>query len=83
MVLLTLSAESENRRAMAEITYTLELYQDAAGEWRWRIVCDANGETIAASSERYVNRCDCVANVDTVLHLTPVQDAPIRELLEA
>lgn len=34
-----------------------EVYQDDAGEWRWRIRA-ANGEIIADSAEGYVNRAD-------------------------
>ncbi len=38
-----------------------EIYQDGNGEWRWRRVAP-NGKIVAASSEGYKNRSDCVAN---------------------
>jgi uncharacterized protein YegP (UPF0339 family) len=33
----------------------IEVYQDDSGEWRWRLTAP-NGETIADSSEGYVDR---------------------------
>lgn len=33
-------------------TPRVDVYEDAAGEWRWRLVA-GNGETIADSSEGY------------------------------
>ena len=36
-------------------------YRDKADEWRWRRT-NANGEIVAASSEGYVNRAECVYN---------------------
>jgi uncharacterized protein YegP (UPF0339 family) len=38
-----------------------EVYEDNAGEWRWRRTA-ANGEIVGASSEGYVNKSDCIAN---------------------
>lgn len=38
-----------------------DLYQDRAGEWRWRLVAD-NGKIVGASTEGYKHREDCVAN---------------------
>jgi uncharacterized protein YegP (UPF0339 family) len=37
----------------------VEVYEDAAGEWRWRAKAD-NGETVADSGEGYINRGDCL-----------------------
>ncbi|UCH32467.1 MAG: DUF1508 domain-containing protein [Candidatus Bathyarchaeota archaeon] len=36
-----------------------EVYEDQAGEWRWRFRA-SNGRVIATSSEGYKNRQDCV-----------------------
>lgn len=38
-----------------------ELYEDAVGEHRWRVVA-GNGEIIGASTEGYVNEDDAVRN---------------------
>jgi len=38
-----------------------KIYKDSADEWRWNVTA-ANGKTIAASSEGYKNRIDCVSN---------------------
>lgn len=38
---------------------TFELYRDAAGEWRWRLVAE-NGEPIADSGEGYKRKSDCL-----------------------
>jgi uncharacterized protein YegP (UPF0339 family) len=37
----------------------LELYQDKAGEWRWRRVAK-NGEVVADSGEGYTRKSDAV-----------------------
>lgn len=41
------------------------VYQDAAGEWRWRLVA-ANGQVIATSGEGYTRKADAERAVDTV-----------------
>lgn len=38
-----------------------EIYQDSAGEWRWRRTA-SNGRIVGASSQGYKNRSDCVDN---------------------
>jgi uncharacterized protein YegP (UPF0339 family) len=38
-----------------------ELYVDASGEWRWRIIA-GNGEIVGASTEGYRRREDCLSN---------------------
>ncbi len=40
---------------------TWKIYKDAQGEWRWSRTA-ANGKIVAASTEGYKNRADCVAN---------------------
>jgi len=39
----------------------LSIYQDSKNEWRWSI--KINGKIIAASTEGYINRKDCVDNI--------------------
>jgi len=38
-----------------------KIYQDTAGQWRWRRIAP-NGKVVAASTEAYHNRTDCIAN---------------------
>ncbi|WP_281954647.1 YegP family protein [Pseudophaeobacter arcticus] len=40
-----------------------KIYNDAAGEWRWRYVA-ANGNIISVSSEGYHNKSDCRRGID-------------------
>ena len=44
---------------------TFELYEDAAGKYRWRLVHD-NGNIIADSGEGYVNRGDARNGIESV-----------------
>jgi len=41
------------------------VYQDKAGEWRWRLVA-GNGKTVCDSGEGYGRRADCVYAVERV-----------------
>jgi len=38
-----------------------EVYKDTAGEWRWRRTAP-NGRIVAASTQGYVNKADCISN---------------------
>lgn len=52
-----------------------EIYKDAAGEYRWRLVA-ANGRKVADSGEGYHNLADCRAGVTRVKRTnaaTPVE----------
>ena len=42
-----------------------EIYNDRAGEWRWRLRA-ANNEPIATSGEGYRNKADCLHGVNLV-----------------
>jgi uncharacterized protein YegP (UPF0339 family) len=44
------------------IKSTLKVYK-SKGNWRWNVK-DRNGKIIAASSEGYKRRKDCLANID-------------------
>lgn len=46
---------------MSNSTDRWEFYQDARKKWRWRRVA-ANGRIVAASTEGYVRRSDCIVN---------------------
>lgn len=59
--------------------YTPETYQDAAGEWRWR-VRERNGQIVAVSGEGYVNRSHAEAMVGKLFgHLEAQQQAGVPE----
>ena len=42
-----------------------QVYEDAAGEWRWRLVA-GNDRIIAASGEGYRHRQDCLHGIEMV-----------------
>ena len=42
-----------------------QVYEDAAGEWRWRLVA-GNDRIIAASGEGYRHRHDCLHGIELV-----------------
>ena len=46
------------------MTDRIEVYEDAAGEFRWRLVAE-NGEVLGDSGEGYVNRTDALHIVAT------------------
>ncbi|NBR22252.1 MAG: DUF1508 domain-containing protein [Micrococcales bacterium] len=39
--------------------FRLEFYEDTRGEYRWRLVSEANGRVVADSAEGYKNKKDC------------------------
>lgn len=43
-----------------------EIYTDTTGAWRWRLVADETGATIAGSGDGYSNYADCVNGLDEV-----------------
>ena len=44
---------------------TFQVYEDAAGEWRWRLVA-GNDRVIADSGEGYSDRRDCLHAIELV-----------------
>ena len=46
---------------MASKSNKIELYEDKAGEWRWRMT-DPEGAVIGAACEGYKNKSDCEKN---------------------
>ncbi len=56
-------------------TATFEVYEDAAGSYRWRLVA-GNGEKIAAS-EAYTTRANARRSAEMVKRLAP--DATIED----
>lgn len=57
---------------------TFTVYQDAAGQWRWRLQ-HKNGRIIADSGEAYTRRRDCLRAVDTVLMAIFDADVQVTE----
>jgi len=47
-----------------------ELYKDAKGEYRWRLVA-SNGQTIATSGEGYKSKDSVTAGIDSVKKNAP------------
>jgi uncharacterized protein YegP (UPF0339 family) len=45
-----------------------QLFQDSAGEWRWRLLAE-NGKSIAAASEGYAAKAGAVNGIDVVRHM--------------
>lgn len=45
----------------------IEKYEDASGEWRWRLRA-ANGQIIATSGEGYVTESNADRAIDTVIY---------------
>ncbi|MFW6321643.1 MAG: HVO_2922 family protein [Halohasta sp.] len=44
---------------------TFELFEDAAGQWRWRLVHD-NGNILADSGEGYSSKQKCKQGLESV-----------------
>jgi uncharacterized protein YegP (UPF0339 family) len=55
---------------------TFDLYEDDAGEWRWRLVHD-NGNVIADGGQGYSSRRTALRGIRSVK--TNVLEAPIEE----
>ncbi|QLD90339.1 YegP family protein [Natronomonas salina] len=49
---------------------TFEVYEDRAGQWRWRLVHD-NGNVIADSGEGYASRQKCEQGLQSVKQNAP------------
>jgi uncharacterized protein YegP (UPF0339 family) len=47
-----------------------EVRTDSSGQWYWTFQAD-NNETIARSSESYINRSDCLHSIKIVRELSP------------
>ena len=54
-----------------------ELYEDNAGEWRWRLVV-ANGNIIADSGEGYRSKQGARRGIESVRKNAPVADVVVR-----
>ena len=57
-------------------TTTIQVYQDKAKEWRWRLV-HTNGNILANSSEGYANKGDMLEIIENIR--TYMETAYIRE----
>ena len=49
---------------------TFEVYEDRAGEWRWRLI-HRNGNIIADSGEGYASRQKCEQGLESVKKNAP------------
>jgi len=55
---------------------TFQVYQDAAGAWRWRLVHD-NGNVLADGGQGYSTKRRAVDGIESVRQNAP--EAPIEE----
>lgn len=62
---------------MTERGSEVEIYQDKAGEWRWRILA-GNGQTMADSGEGYDSKFNCERALRRLLGLL-LEEAARRE----
>jgi uncharacterized protein len=53
------------------MTAKFELYKDAKGEFRWRLVA-SNGQTIATSGEGYKSKDSATAGIESVKKNAPI-----------
>lgn len=58
------------------MAYKFELYTDAKGEYRWRLIAP-NGQSIASSGEGYKAKESAKAGIDSVK-----KNAPAAEIIE-
>ncbi len=49
---------------------TFEVYEDSAGEWRWRLVA-VNGNIIADSGEGYTSKQGATRGIESVRRTAP------------
>ncbi len=52
------------------MAYKFELYKDAKGEFRWRLVA-TNGQTIATGGEGYKAKASALAGIESVKKNAP------------
>lgn len=52
----------------------IEVYKDAAEEWRWRAISINGVDVVATSGEGYVNHTDCLAMAAGLFPEVPVSD---------
>jgi hypothetical protein len=57
---------------------TFEVFQDRAGEWRWRLVA-SNGNIIADSGEGYQSKQGVRRGIESVKRSAPEADVEVVE----
>ena len=60
-----LIAEELARSEKATSSTTYQIFVDASGGWRWRLIA-ANGRILASSGEAYKSKKSCLASVSRV-----------------
>lgn len=59
-------------------TATFEVFQDSAGEWRWRLIA-ANGHIIADSGEGYQSKQGAQRGIQSVQENAPQADVTVLD----
>lgn len=59
---------------MTVVLNRVELYRDAADEWRWRAISTNHVDVVATSGEGYKNREDCRAMAEALFPDTEIKD---------
>jgi uncharacterized protein YegP (UPF0339 family) len=55
------------------LRYTLEIYRDKKGEWRWRFAA-SNGRTLADSGEGYATRGNAIRAARRLQKIAAIAD---------
>jgi uncharacterized protein YegP (UPF0339 family) len=63
---------------MAESKATFEVYEDGAGQWRWRLVHD-NGNIVADSGEGYASKQKARQGIESVKNNAAGADLEIQD----
>lgn len=56
--------------------YKFVVFQDNGGDWRWKLVSAANGQTVATPGEGFSSKQSCMDNIERV---KSAADASVEE----
>jgi uncharacterized protein YegP (UPF0339 family) len=73
------TANAADDKAAQQSSGTFEVYQDKAGEYRWRLK-STNGQSIATSGEGYSDKRSCLAGIESVKRAAA--NAKVEEIAE-
>jgi uncharacterized protein YegP (UPF0339 family) len=76
LIWTTISTPNSQERRKKEMAVKFELFKDAKGEFRWRLIA-SNGQTIATGGEGYKSKDSAKAGIESVKKNAAA--APIEE----